>query len=210
MTEPQLLASNRENSSNTAFTAPRMASIGAAVNGRSGVDLLPATPVRRGRVLISPFRQRMGALRGPLARRAADPMVAAWALPLSAGVVAMLVATPVSVAWGALAQSWFGLPPDYEPAHPAFLLAATAAVSSLVSLAFVLSFRFAREPLAVGVVAAGLLLAIALPAWLVMPMVAYPDVAAGPAVGMVTHLLVGAVSFAVVFLALAERQAHQG
>lgn len=123
--------------------------------------------------------------------------------------MAMLVAMPVSVAWGAIARGWFGLPEDYAPAGPAFLIAATAAISSLVALAFALTVR-TRAPRAVGSTAAVILLAIALPAWLVWPTMAYPHVGAGPTVGVVAHVLIGALSLVIVLRALPRRPPHEG
>ena len=112
--------------------------------------------------------------------------------------MASLVTIPVSVTWGALARGWLGLPAEFALADPAFLLYASVVVSALVAIPFALAFRYAREPVATGSVAAGALLAMALPLWLVTPLAAYPHVAAGPTFGLIAHLLAAGTAFVVV------------
>lgn len=129
------------------------------------------------------------------------PLASAWAIPLAAGGMASLVSIPVSVTWGAIARRSLDLPPEFALADPAFLVYASVGISALVAVSFALALRFAHDPLALGSVAAGALLAMALPVWLVAPLAAYPDVAAGPTYGLVAHLLVGATSFFMVLRA---------
>ena len=119
-------------------------------------------------------------------------------MPLFAGGMASLVAIPVSVTWGALARRWLALPAEYAPAEPSALLLSSIGVSALVAVAFALAFRYASEPLAIGSVAAGALVAMTLPVALVVPLAAYPDVPGGPAFGLVSHLLAGSTSFLIV------------
>lgn len=129
------------------------------------------------------------------------PFASAWAIPLAAGGMASLVAIPVSVAWGVVARGWLGLPDEFALADPAFLVYASVGVALLVAVPFALAFRFSREPLANGSVAAGALLAMVLPLWLVTPLLAYPEVEGGPTYGLVAHLLVGGTAFLIVLRA---------
>lgn len=135
------------------------------------------------------------------------PFASAWATPLAAGGVASLVSIPMSVTWGAAARGWLGLPAGFALAEPAFLVVASVAVAALVAVPFALAFRYAREPVALGSVGAGALLAMALPAWLVAPLLLYPGVAGGPAFGLGAHLLAGATSFAIVLGAASRADA---
>lgn len=137
------------------------------------------------------------------------PFASAWAIPLAAGGMASLVAIPVSVAWAVVARGWLGLPDDFALADPGFLVYACVAIALLVAVPFALAFRFSREPLANGSVAAGAILAMVLPLWLATPLAVHPNVAGGPTYGLIAHLLVGGTAFLVVLRAAALARAPQ-